>query len=80
MMNNKPAFFDFHRDNDLEIPSTEDSVITDFTVVASCVFSDESEETKNRRIKAGQVREFIAAGKNRPFSIKQKILDFISLK
>ena len=79
-MNNKPAFFDFHRDNDLETPSLEDAVITDFTVVASCVFSDESEEAKNRKIKAGQVREFIAAGKNRTLSIKQKILDFISLK
>ena len=79
-MNNKPAFFDFHRDNDLEIPSSEDAVITDFTVVASCAFSDNSEEAKNRKTKAGQVREFIAAEKNRPFSIKQKILDFISLK
>ena len=79
-MNNKPAFFDFHQDHDLEIRSSENSVTTDFTLVASCIFSDESKETKIRKTKADQVREFIAAGKNSPLSIKQKILDFISLK
>jgi hypothetical protein len=77
-MNNKAAFFDFHRDNNLEISSSEDAVVTDFTVVASCVVPDESDETKKREIKAEQVREYIAAEKTRPLSIKQRILNFIS--
>ncbi len=79
-MDNKTAFFDFHRENDLENRSAEDAVITDFTQVASCVFSDNSEETKKHKIRTGQVREFIAKGKNCPLSIKQKILNFLSLK
>ena len=79
-MDNKTAFFDFHRENDLENRSAEDAVVTDFTQVASCVFSDNSEEAKKHKIRAGQVREFIATGKNRPLSIKQKFLNFLSLK
>jgi len=79
-MDNKAAFFDFHRDNELEIQSSEDAVVTDFTVVTSCVVPDESEEAVKRKIKVDQVREYIATGKNRPLSIKQKILDFISQK
>ena len=79
-MDNKAAFFDFHRDNKLEIPSSEDPVVTDFTVVASCVIPDKSEEAIKRKIKADQVREYIAAGKNRSLSIWQKILNFISKK
>ena len=78
-MGNKAAFFDFHRDKDSKILSSDDSVVTDFTLIASCAFSDETEEAKHHKIKADQVREFIAAEKNRPLSIKQKILNFIGL-
>lgn len=76
-MDNKAAFFDFHRDEDLKTPASDDSDITDFTVVASCAYPDETEETKDRKIKANLVREYIATGKNRPLSIKQKILNLI---
>ncbi len=79
-MDNKAAFFDFHRNNDLEIPPPEDAVVTDFTVVSSCIVPDESEEAVKRKIKSDQVREYIATEKNRPLSIKQKILNFISQK
>jgi len=79
-MDNKATFFDFHRNNDLEIPSPEDTVVTDFTVVTSCVVPDESEEAIRSKIKADQVREYIATEKNRPLSIKQKFLNFISKK
>jgi hypothetical protein len=78
-MDNKVAFFDFHRDKHSKIPASDDSVVTDFTLIASCAFSDKTEEAKIREIKADQVREFIAAEKNRPLSIKQKILNFIGL-
>ena len=79
-MDNKAAFFDFHRNNDLETPSPEDAVVTDFTVVTSCIVPDESDDAKKRKIKADQVREYIATEKNRPLSIKQRILNFISKK
>ncbi len=78
-MDNKVAFFDFHRDKHSKNPASDDSVVTDFTQVASCAFSDETEEAKHRKIKADQVRVFIDAEKNRPLSIKQKILNFIGL-
>ena len=78
-MGNKAAFFDFHRDIDSKISSPDDNVVTDFTMVVSCAFSDKTEEAKIREIKADQVREFIATEKNRPLSIKQKILNFIDL-
>jgi len=78
-MGNKAAFFDFHRDKDSKTLSSDDIVVTDFTLVASCAFSDKTEEAKIREIKADQVREYIAAEKTRPLSIKQKILNFIGL-
>jgi hypothetical protein len=78
-MGNKVAFFDFHRDKDSKITASDDSVVTDFTLIASCAFPDKTEEAKIREIKADQVREFITAEKNRPLSIKQKILNFIGL-
>ena len=59
-MNNKPAFFDFHRDKDSVNQTSEE---TDFTEVVCCVLPDKTEEAKNRKIKADQVREFIAAKK-----------------
>jgi len=49
-------------------------------VVTSCIVPDESDDAKKRKIKADQVREYIATEKNRPLSIKQKILNFISKK
>lgn len=79
-MDNKAAFFDFHRGNDLENSAPEDAVVTDFTLVSSCVLADESEEAKIRKIKAEQVREFLSTEKKRPSSIKQKMLNFFSLK
>ncbi|MHC4221912.1 MAG: hypothetical protein ACYST9_05780 [Planctomycetota bacterium] len=79
-MNNKAAFFDFHRNSELETQSSEDAAITDFTVVTSCVVPDESEDAVKRKIKADQVREYIAAGKNHPLSLKQKFLNFINKK
>jgi len=78
-MGNKAAFFDFHRDTDSNNLPSDDNVATDFTLVASCAFSDKTEEAKIREIKADQVREFIAAEKNQPLSIKQKFLNFIGL-
>ena len=78
-MDNKAAFFDFHRDTDLKTPISDDNVVTDFTLVASCTVSDETEEANHRKIKADQVREFIDVEKNRPMSIKQKILNLIGL-
>jgi hypothetical protein len=77
-MDNKVDFFDFHRDTNSKISASDNSVVTDFTLIASCAYSDETEEAKGRKIKADQVRKFIDTEKNRPLSIKQKFLNFIS--
>ena len=85
MDNNKPAFFDFHRDNDSDVSVSDQTSETDYTLVASCISPDESEEAKNREFKADQVRKYITAEKKRPsaveqISIKQKLLNLLGLK
>jgi hypothetical protein len=77
-MDNKASFSDFHRDADSNHLTSEDTVETDFTLVASCALPDKTGKAKNREIKAELVREYIAAGKNQPLSIKQKILKLLS--
>ena len=77
-MDSKEAFFDFHRDKNLDMQSPEDSVATDFTLVTSCVYSKEA--AKAKKLKTDLVKEFIATERNKPSSVKQKILNFINLK
>ena len=60
--------------------SPDETMQTDFTLVASCAFADMTEESKNRNVKANQVREFITANKNSPLSLKQKFLNLIQPK
>ena len=79
-MDDKPAFFDFHRNENTDIPASERTSETDYTEVASCIFPDESKEAKNREIKAEKVREYIASEKYQPLSIGQKILRLLGLK
>jgi hypothetical protein len=85
MDNNKPAFLDFHRDKDSDVSVSDQTSETDYTLLASYISADKSEDAKNREIKAGQVREYIAAEKNKPLpvkqiSIKQKLLNLLGLK
>ncbi len=79
-MDDKSAFFDFHRNENNNIPASEQTSQTDYTEVASCIFPDESKEAKNREIRAEKVREYIAAEKIRPLPIGQKILRLLGLK
>ena len=79
-MDKKPTVTDSQRDDDLNDPASDQSVATDFTLVASCILPDNSEEAGNRKIKSDQVREYIAAEKNRPLSIRQKLLNRLGLK
>ncbi len=79
-MDNKTSVIDLDKKNDSVSQSPDDTVQTDFTLVASCAFPDKSEESKNREIKANHVREFIIAKKNSPLSLKQKILNLIQPK
>ena len=76
-MDNKPAFLDFYRNQGNDTPASEQTAETDYTLVASCILPDKSEEAKNSRIKAEKVRAYIDAGKNQPLSIKQKILHLL---
>lgn len=77
-MDNKQSFLDFHRSENLDTQSSDDSAITDFTLVTSCVYSKETEKAK--KLSAHLLEEFIAIERNKPSSMKQKILKFISLK
>ncbi len=79
-MDNKATGIDLDQNKDSVNQSPDDTVQTDFTLVASCAFPDKSEESKNRNVKANHVREFIIAKKNSPLSLKQKILNLIYSK
>ncbi|MCZ6883441.1 MAG: hypothetical protein O7F15_10650 [Gammaproteobacteria bacterium] len=79
-MDNKATIIDLDQNKDLVNQSPDETVQTDFTLVASCPFPDKSEESKNRNVKANHVREFIIAKKNGPLSLKQKILNLIQSK
>ena len=79
-MDNKATVIDLDQDKDPVNQSPDETVQTDFTLVASCAFADMTEESKNRNVKANQVREFIIAKKNSPLSLKQKILNLIQPK
>ncbi len=79
-MDKKAPVIDLNQNKDSVNQSPDVTVQTDFTLVASCAFADETEESKNREIKANHVREFIIAKKNSPLSLKQKILNLIQPK
>jgi hypothetical protein len=79
-MDNKATIIDLDQNKDSVSQSPDETVQTDFTLVASCPFPDKSEESKNRNVKANHVREFIIAKKNSPLSLKQKILNLILSK
>ncbi len=79
-MDNKATVIDLDQNKDSVNQSPDETVQTDFTLVASCAFADKTEESKNREIKANQVREYIIAKKNSPLSLKQKILNLIQPK
>lgn len=79
-MDNKATVIDLDQDKDPVNQSPDETVQTDFTLVASCAFPDKTEESKNRKVKANHVREFIIAKKNSPLSLKQKILNLIQPK
>jgi hypothetical protein len=79
-MDHKVTAIDLDQNKASANQSPDETVQTDFTLVASCAFADKSEESKNRNVKANQVREFIIAKKNSPLSLKQKILNLIQPK
>jgi hypothetical protein len=79
-MDNKATVMDLDQDKASANQSPDETVQTDFTLVASCAFPDKSEESKNRNVKANHVREFIIAKKISPLSLKQKILNLILSK
>ncbi len=79
-MDNKAPAIDLDQNKDSVNQGSDETVQTDFTLIASCAFPDTTRDAKNREIKADQAREFIAAIKNSPLSLKQKILNFIQPK
>ena len=76
-MSNNADFFDFHQGANLDNQISELTLDTDFTLVASCIFVDESEEAQKQKLKIQLAHEHIAAEKKRPSSIKQKFLKLI---
>jgi hypothetical protein len=79
-MDKKATAIDLDQNKDSVDQKSDDTVQTDFTLIASCAFPDTTGETDEREIKADQAREFIASIKNSPFSLKQKILNLIQPK
>ena len=79
-MDNKATVIDLDQGKDSVNQSPDETVQTDFTLVASCAFPDKSEGSKSLKVKANHVREFIIAKKNSPLSLKQKILNLIQPK
>lgn len=79
-MDNKASVIDLDQNKDSVNQGSDETVQTDFTLIASCVFPDTTGEAEKREIKADQAREFIASIKNSPLSLKQKILNLIQPK
>jgi hypothetical protein len=79
-MDNKTTAIDLDQDKDSANQGSDETVQTDFTLIASCAFPDITGETEKRETRADQAREFIASLKNSPLSLKQKILNLIQSK
>ena len=79
-MDNKAPSIDLDQNKDSVNQGSDETVQTDFTLIASCAFPDTTGETEEREIKADQAREFIASIRNSSLSLKQKILNLIQPK
>ncbi len=79
-MDTKATAIDLDQNKDSVNQGSDETVQTDFTLIASCAFPDTTEETEEREIKADQAREFIASIRNSSLSLKQKILNLIQPK
>ena len=79
-MDNKATAIDLDRNKDSVNQESDETVQTDFTLIASCAFPDTTGEKEEREIKADQAREFIASIRNSSLSLKQKILNLIQPK
>ena len=79
-MDNKATATDLDQNKDSVNQGSDETVQTDFTLIASCAFPDTTGETEEREIKADQAREFIASIRNSSLSLKQKILNLIQPK
>ncbi len=79
-MDNKATAIDLDRNKDSVNQESDETVQTDFTLIASCAFPDTTGETEEREVKADQAREFIASIRNSSLSLKQKILNLIQPK
>ena len=79
-MDNKASVIDLGQNKDSANQASDETVQTDFTLIASCAFPDTTGEAEKRETKADQAREFIASIRNSPLSLKQKILNLIQPK
>jgi hypothetical protein len=79
-MDNKAPSIDLDQNKDSVNQGSDETVQTDFTLIASCAFPDTTGETEEREVKADQAREFIASIRNSSLSLKQKILNLIQPK
>jgi len=79
-MDNKAPAIDLDQNKDSVNQGSDETVQTDFTLIASCAFPDTTGETEEREVKADQAREFIASIRNSSLSLKQKILNLIQPK
>jgi hypothetical protein len=79
-MDNKTTAIDLDQDKDSANQGSDETVQTDFTLVACCALPDTTGEAEKREIKADQAREFIVSTRNSPLSLKQKILNLIQPK
>ena len=79
-MDNKATIIDLDQNKDSVNQSPDETVQTDFTLVASCAFPDKTEESKKRNIKGKSCQGIYYCKKNSPLSLKQKILNFIQPK
>jgi len=79
-MDNKATVIDLDQNKDSVNQGSDETVQTDFTLIASCAFPDTTGEAEKRETKADQAREFIASIRNSPLSLKQKILNLIQPK
>jgi len=79
-MNDNRALAEFETESESAQLVSDDTQNTDFTQVASCAFTDESEKPDDRQARADLINESMAANEDRSFSLGHFFSRLLGLK
>jgi len=79
-MNDDGALAEYEAESESARSVPDDTQNTDFTQVACCAFTDESEKPGSRQARADLINDSIAAEEKQPFSLKHFFSRLLGLK